>query len=266
MKPHFPQFVVSLAFAVSLSAQISAPSPGLIRNGALPIQTIYGIAGSLVPAPSTWGAADALAFADRFGLLASGGQVKLVRSNGLVLGQIDAPDSHPLLSIDSEPVNAIVWLPEARSLLYWNNNQWQQVAVNGLPDEVLVTSITRDSGTTARMLLTQPDNSVIAARLSMNQVSVTQGSVTSIDVLPGVRGPAFQFGPQVIWRDEQGLVIASAAGQLQQTLALAATGAFTAERMSSEWVHLHFPADGGTDWALHLCAKPTLSRLPGGKR
>ncbi len=257
MNSYLPQLLLSLALASTLDAQVSAPSPGLARNGAFPIQTIYGVAGSLVANPSMLGSADALAFADCFGIIAAGGQVKLLRSNGSDLGHFETRENHPVLNLDSDPASAVAWLPASHSLLWWVNNQWQQAAIDGLPEGAAVTSLARDSADSARLILSQTGSSALAVTISL-----PQASVTSIDLLPGVRGPAFQFGSKLIWADEQGLVIASAAGPVEHTLPLPAAGLFSAERMSSQWVHLYFPAGGGTHWALHLGDKPTLSRIP----
>ena len=200
MNSYLPQLLLSLALAGTLGAQVSAPSPGFIRNGAFPIQAVYGVPGSLVAASTTLGAADALAFADRFGIIAAGGEVKLLRSNGLNLGHFETLENHPVLNLDSDPASAVAWLPESHSLLFWNNNQWQQSAIDGLPDGAAVTSVTRDSAPSSRLLLTQTDASVLAVTIAL-----PQASVTSIDVLPGVCGPAFQFGSKLIWADEQEL-------------------------------------------------------------
>ncbi len=257
MNSYLPQLLLSLALASTLGAQVSAPIPGFARNGALPIKTIYGVAGSLVANPSMLGSADALAFADRFGIIAAGGEVKMLRSNGSDLGHFETRENHPVLNLDSDPASAVAWLPESHSLLFWNNNQWQQVAVEGLPEGATVTSVTRDSANSSRLLLTQTDASVLAVTIAL-----PQGSVISIDLLPGVRGPAFQFGSKLIWANEQDLDIGSPSGAVEHTLPLPAAGVFSAERMSSQWVHLYFPAGGGTHWALHLGDKPTLSRIP----
>ena len=257
MNSYFPRLLLCLALAGALGAQVSVPRPGFVRNGALPIQTIYGVAGSLVAAPSNLGAAEALAFADRFGIIAVSGQLNLLGSNGLVLGHFETQENHPVLNLDSDPASAVAWLPGSHSLLWWNKNQWQQVTLDGLPEGAPVTSVARDSANSARLIFTQADASILAATISL-----PQASVESIDLLPGVRGPAFQFGSKLIWAEEQGLVIASTAGSVEHTLPLPAPGVFSAERMSSQWVHLYFPAAGGTHWALHLGAKPTLSRIP----
>jgi hypothetical protein len=79
-----------------------------------------------------------------------------------------------------------------------------------------------------------------------------------------MQGPAFLQSNFVVFHDEQGLEIESAAGG-RHTLPLAPAD-LAMERMSNDWLHIFSPS-AKQDWALHLSNTALdLSALPGSAR
>jgi hypothetical protein len=255
MKLSLASIFLPALLAPCLSAQISAPSPGFVRYDGLPIESLYGVAGNLVPAPASFGPADAISFSNTGGLLAVSGRIKLVRVDGSTVDEYSYQGETPLLSTDRDLIGSLAWLPAAHALLWWNGKAFARSAVDTSAFEGRISSVALTAPQVARFLETHSDGSVSAAK-----VSLATGNIISSDILPGVVGTAFQFGAYLIWADERGLELTTADGT-QKTLQCPG-GGFSAERMSSQWVHLFFPSNK-THWALHLPeAEPTLSRLP----
>ncbi|MBV8864922.1 MAG: hypothetical protein JO210_05920 [Acidobacteriaceae bacterium] len=240
---------------MSLTAQVNSPTAGMVRYGALPIEGLYGIPGNFVPTPTTLGAASAISFSDAGGLLAAGGRIELVRTDGSPVGAYESAATSPLLNIDCDLTSAIAWLTETRSLLWWNGTRFATLSIDESSIAGTITSVAHTSSKTARLLITNPDSTVSAVL-----VSLASGNVISSDLIPGAKGPAYQFGSSLLWADEHGLQLQSDKS-VQHTLAAPATS-FTAERMSSRWIHLYFPSQN-SHWALHLSeTEPSLWRLP----
>ncbi len=254
MKLLFTGSLLCVLLATCLDAQIQPPRAGFVRYGGLPVQGLYGIPGNFIPAGSAFGMVGAVSFSDADGLVFAGGRVVLARLDGSIIAAFDYQGPPPLLnSVDAK--NAVAWLPGTHSLLVWDGKQFSALAFDDSVLDGSICSVSLGSTKVARFLVTHPDGTVSGAT-----VSLTSGNVISSDLLPGVHGPAFQFGALAIWRDDRGLEIQSANGSLE-TLA-APVGLFTAEQMSSQWVHLYFSSNG-THWALHLGAGgASLTRLP----
>ncbi len=249
------ELLLFAALTTSLTAQVHSPSAGVIRYGSLPVQGLYGIPGNFVPVKASFGIADAISFSDAGGLIAANGRIELVRADGFPVATYEYGGVAPLLNIDRDLTSAVAWLPDTKSLLWWDGKRFATVKLSKSAFDEKVTSVALTSSTTARLLVTHPDATVSAV-----VVSLATGNVISSDLLPGVSGPAFQFGSFLLWADEHGLQLQNKKG-VQQTLSAPGTS-FTAERMSSHWVHLYFSSDR-TDWALHLSEKePSLWRLP----
>lgn len=246
---------LTLAAASSLPAQVSSPSPGFVRYQALPIQTLFGVPGTFVPAPAPFGSADAASFSDEGGLLASNGTLKLIRSNATVVAALPYRGASPVLNSGPSLSTAIAFLPGEHSLVYWNGSNLVDIPLAAGSLDGVVTSVSRASSATATLLTTHPDRTA-----STVTVSLSSGAVLSASLLPGVEAPAFQFGPYLIWSSRDALEIEQA-NSFRRTLPIQLAG-FTAEQMASHWIHLFSPADG-THWALHLDSNDcNLSRLP----
>ncbi len=255
MKHAIASIFLPALLTACLAAQINSPKVGFIRYGSLPIQGLYGIPGNFVPAQARFGTADGISFSDIGGLLAANGRIELVRADSSRVADHEYGTVAPLLNIDRDLASAVAWLPDIRSLLWWNGTRFATVEIGASISTEKVTSVALTSASTARLLATNPDATVSAV-----VISLANGNVISSDLLPGVTGAAYQFGSFLLWADERGLQLQSENGA-QHTFAAPATS-FTAERMSSQWVHLYFPVDG-THWALHLSqTQPSVWRLP----
>jgi hypothetical protein len=222
----------------------------------LPIQRLYGVSGNLVLAGSAFGAADAVSFSDNAGLIAVNGSLKLLQSDGSVVSEYHyANEVVPLLGTDPAPNQAVALLNNSNSLLWWNGKTFSTVPIESSALDGTIDCLSLTSSKVASLLITHPEGSV-----SRVDITLPAGNIISSDLLPDVRGSAFQIGLRLLWSDRRGLEIKMPGGA-QQTLP-APTGRFVAEEMSSNWVHLYFPSNG-THWALHLGgSEPTLSRLP----
>jgi hypothetical protein len=242
--------------AACLYGIVVAPSPGFVRYGGSTIQRLYGVSGNLVLAGASFGAADAASFSDSGGLIAVNGRIELIGLDGSVLAAYRyASQAVPLLGADAAPKGAVAWMNDSGTLLWWNGKTFTTVAIESRAFAGRINCVSLVGRNTARFYVTHPEGTVSAA-----DIALPTGDVVSSDLLPGAQGQVFQFGSRLLWMDERGLEIETPGGA-QQTLP-APTGAFTAEQMSSQWVHLYFPSNG-THWALHLgTSQPSLSRLP----
>jgi hypothetical protein len=253
MKAAIRTVLCSLLAAAGLHAEVSAPSPGIVRFAGWPLEALLGVPGNLVPAPSSLGDADAVSFSDTAGLLVRGDVIRLVRPDGSPVAEYMYAGAPPVLGADPSLHSALAWLPEANSLVWWNGKRFQTVAIDAF--QGLVSSLQMDGTQTARFLINHPDGGVSSAR-----VSLPRGDLISMDYVPGVKAPAFEFGAYRISANEHGLVL-EWSGDAQQALPFPATR-FTAEQMSSAWVHLYIPATR-QHFGLHLNRESsTLSRLP----
>ncbi|HEX4170399.1 MAG TPA: hypothetical protein VHZ55_33455 [Bryobacteraceae bacterium] len=274
MKPYLATLILSVCSVAELCGQVSTPAAGFVRYPGLPVQAIYGIAGNFLLGPAVSGVADALSFGKSGGLLAGGGHIVLVGADGSTVADYASAENHPLLNIGGTLDSAVAWLPASRTLLWIDEpakdhfpGRFSVLSLenSGLPANV--SSVTRLATGAVRFLLTQADGTVAALVVSM-----PNGDLKSSDLLPDLRGPAYEFAGYFIWIDDRGLEIGTAAG-INKTLPVPAAGSFTAERMSAGWVHLFFSGQGGTHWAINLAdPNPSVFRLPaplpaaGGKR
>jgi hypothetical protein len=253
MKLRIGIILCSLAAAAGLQAQIAAPSPGIVRYANLPLQALLGIPGNLVPVATTLGNAEAVSFSASAGLLVRGNVIRLVRPNGSLIGEYAYTGALPVLGADPSPASAIAWLPEAHAAVWWNGKNFREITIDAF--QGLVTSVRMDGAQAARFLINSLNGTTSSAR-----VSLTDDGPISVDYVPGVTAPAFEFGSYRISADEHGLMLEWSGG-MQATLPFPAAR-FIAEQMSSAWVHLYVPATR-QHWALHFNQKSsTLSRLP----
>lgn len=246
----------SVLSAACLYGIVIAPSPGFVRYGRLPIQTLYGVSGSLVLTGSVFGVAETASFSDTAGLIAANGSLKLLKLDGSLVAEYRyAGPTAPLLGTEPAPKGAVAFMDNSESLLWWNGDQFTAVPVGLSSLDGRVDCLSLVKANIASLLITHPEGSV-----SHVDIGLPAGNIISSDLLPDVRGRVFQIGPRLLWSDKGGLELETPGGA-QQTLP-APTGRFVAEEMSSQWVHLYFPSNG-THWALHLGgSEPSLSRLP----
>ena len=260
MQLKFSLLLPPLILSGHLAAQITAPKPGLVRYPDGSVRAAHGLAGSLVPLVPSLGNATAIAFSDAGGLWATAGSVELVGPDNKITARYESGDSAPLLNMDRDPRTAVAWLPASNTLITWNGNAFLKTEVYSGTLIGAVTSVSLVSPKTARFLLSSDAGVVSAAT-----VSLASGALLSCDILPGVRGPAFQFGSYVLSIDDLGLEIDSLSGN-RRTVPLPegsfATHTFSAERMSGAWIHL-FSSSDPRQWALNLTdTEASLSLIP----
>ena len=242
--------------------QIAAPVSGVIRYDGLPIKGVYGIPGNLIPGPSALGMAEAISFSDAGGFIARDGHIRLVRLDGSTIASYVSAETSPLLSAANDLTRSVAWLPDAHSVLWWDGKALVALPIDDGSFGGKVTSVARLATATAHLLVIHETREV-----SSVTVSLTSVQLLSSDFLPGVQGPAFQFGSQRVWVDEQGFEVDGGNG-FRHTIPFSfspsslASRELSAEQMSSHWVHF-YSASSKDHWALHLSDnEPTVSRLP----
>ena len=252
------RIVLSLALLVcpaALVAQLSVPKVGVARYADHTVRGVNGLEANLLVDSQILSSADAVSFSDAGGLLSTAGRIQLLTIQGATVGELNSGESSPVLNIDSSLTTAIAWLPSRRSLAYWNGKSFVEIEVNGVEIPGEVTSVQAVTPTVARLLANDARGNAFQA-----SVSLETGSVISLALLPGVKGPAFQQSGFIVSQGPNGLEIQAPNGPVR-TLPLSAPS-IKFERMSSEWVHIASPATH-RDWALHLTGNALqLSILP----
>ena len=252
--------ILPICAATFVVAQLNAPKAGIVRYPDGSVHTVFGLPANYVVDPAHAATADAVSFSDTAGLIARDGRITLVDGTLKTIAEYDSGEAAPLVNVDGDLNSAVAWLPTRHALLRWNGTAFAITEVNGTGGLAKVTSVRLDRPDTAKLLATNPDSSVSEATISLSQ-----GELTTLDILPGVRGPAFRQHSFVVFRDEHGLEIATSTA-IVRTLPLPPpefTGDLTFERMSSDSLHL---ISTGTkqSWVLHLgnSAAPLLYQLP----
>lgn len=254
MKLRIVSFALLLCVATSALAQVNAPKLGFARYADRTVFKINGLEANVLIDSQLLSSADALSFSDAGGLVAMGGEIQLLALDGTVLGAYRTSESAPIVNIDNALTTAIAWLPSQNALLRWNGQSFVTTPVIGAQLPGRVTSLQLNSGSTARLLTADASNNVFAATISL-----ANGLVTSVDLVPSLKGPAYQQYGFIVSHDANGLHVSSANGSAR-TLPLSAPD-LSIERMASDWLHLS--SSSGNDWVLHL--NPTtlhLSQLP----
>lgn len=249
-------FSSALSFCLAgwLPAQVNTPKIGIARYTDNSVRAVFGVHDDFVVSPQVIGSADAISFSDSGGLLAKDGHIQLIGPSSAIIAEYDSGESSPVLNVDGDLTTALAWLPAHHALLRWNGKSFVLTAVSG---ELLgpVTSVRLENPTTAKLLQTEAGGVV-----SEVTISLETGYVISLNVLPGVTGPAFRQHAFVLFHDDRGLEIVSG-NRPPRTLPLPATD-LTFERMSSDWVHLA-SASTKQNWVLHLNSTTLeLSELP----
>ncbi|MDQ2775083.1 MAG: hypothetical protein M3Y57_09230 [Acidobacteriota bacterium] len=242
-----------LCFSALLSAQVRTPHAGFVRYDDGTVREAQGIEASFVLSDPIATSVDAASFSDVGGMISAQGVIRLLGPSGLVIGEEQSGETHPLLNIEGDLPSAIAWLPSAQAILRWDGTSFRKtsltVAVAGQ-----VTSL-RAVGHTADLLV-RNENAVSAVTISLDS-----GDQVSDRLVPDVTVAAIQFKGYVVYRGEDGVEFASADGS-RRTAPMPAPD-LTVERMSSDWLHLESHATA-RHWALHVTATGLqLSELPG---
>jgi hypothetical protein len=256
--PIFCSIALLWLAAPGIYAQVSTPSapkPGMARYSDRTVHSIYGLESNLLVNDQLLSEADAISFSDAGGLVSIAGQIQLLNASGAVVGEYNSGERSPVLNMDGDFTMAIAWLPSRSAIAYWNGQSFVtvEVASGSLPGKV--TSIQMLNTAAAKMLASDGSGNVFAVLVSLGT-----GQITSVNLLPGIKGPAFQQYSFVVSHDADGLHIEAPNGTVRTLPLVAAEVTF--ERMSSDWVHLSSAATA-QDWALHLNATALqLSQLP----
>jgi len=247
--------VALLICPAALVAQLSVPRIGMARYADHTVRGINGLESNLLVDSQGLSNADVVSFSDLGGLVSTAGRIQLVTIQGVVVGEFTANEASPVLNVDGDLTTAIGWLPSRSLLIYWNGTSFVEVPVNraDLPGEVM--SVRAVSSTSASLLANDARGNVFQAN-----VSLPAGNVTAVNMLPGIRGPAFQQAGYIVSPGANGLEIQAVNGSVRSVPLSAPDLKF--ERMSSEWVHIASPTTH-QDWALHLSSRALqLSILP----
>lgn len=252
------RIVFSIALLISpaaLVAQLSVPKVGVARYADRTVRGINGLESNLLIDSQVLSSADAVSFSDAGGLISAAGRIQLLTIQGSVAGEFNSNESTPVLNIDGDLTTAIAWLPSRHLLVHWNGNSFLETQVNGADIPGEVTSVQAVTPTVARLLAIDSRGNVF-----QTSVSLQTGNLISLDLVPGIKGPAFQQYGFIVSQGPNGLEIQAPNGSVR-TLPLSAP-ALQFERMSSGWVHIASPSTH-QDWALHLTSNALqLSILP----
>lgn len=243
--------------AQGVFAQVSAAAPklGMARYSDRTVHPIYGLESNLLVNEQLLSEADAISFSDSGGLVSIAGQIDLLNASGTVVAHYESGEQSPVLNIDGALATAVAWLPSRSSIVYWNGQSFTatEIARGDLPGQV--TSVQLTNAASAKLLASDA-----AANVFEVNVSLALGQITSVNLRPGVKGPAFLQYSFVVSHDANGLHVEAPNGVVR-TLPLAAANV-TFERMGTDWVHIASAATA-QDWALHLNATALhVSQLP----
>jgi hypothetical protein len=260
MKPFVVCGWVLFAAGAMLDAQLVVPQLGVARFSDGSVHPIRGVAANLIVQARSIGNADSASFSDSIGLTSTNGFVRLVRPDGIVLGEYRSGEQQPILAIDSAAQSAAAWLPSKHVLVHWDGHQFVEVPIDDSSFVGRVSFVSLKADNTAQFFVVRDDSSV--ARF---QVTLPSGRVTSADIEPSARGPVFVQQGWMLTQDAWGLIAERANGN-RQTIQLSAKALpasdLTMERMSNHWLHVSSKSTG-TDWALYLDAgKLNISFMP----
>ncbi len=240
--------------ALGVAAQLTAPKLGVARYSDRTVHPVYGLESNVLVNDQLLSDADAISFSDLGGLVSIAGHIELLNSSGAVVAQYNSGDASPVLNIDGALTTAIAWLPSRSSIVYWNGQSFvaTEIARGDLPGTVTAVQLL-NSGS-AKLLASDAAGNVFAV-----SVSLEPGQVTSVNLLPGVKGPAFLQYSFVVSHDANELHIEAPNGTVR-TLPLSGNPV-SFERMGTDWVHISSGA--AQDWALHLNTTALhVSQLP----
>lgn len=241
--------------AACAQAQVSTPKLGVARYSDHTVHPVYGLESNVLVNDQLLSEADASSFSDSGGLISIAGRIQLLYANGTAVGQYDSSEQSPILNIDGGLTTAVAWLPVHSSLVYWSGSAFivAELAAGDLPGKI--TSVQLASPTTAKLLATDASGNVFTVNASL-----ATKQITSVNVVPGIKGPAFLQSGFIVSHDANGLHVEAQNGAVRTLPLAAASVAF--ERMGTDWVHVSSTSTG-QDWALHLNATALhLSQLP----
>lgn len=247
---------VLLSGTLIATAQVKTPPIGIARFADGSVRSLSGLAANVIVAANSFGSYDAVSFSDSAGLVASHGLIQLVTPSFQVDGEYSTKELHPLLNVDADASSAIAWLPASQALVRWDGSRFVETAVNGIDRSFQATAVRLTSGNTAQLLLSNATGAVFNATISLQS-----GELQSLSAIPGITGPAFRQGSDVLFQ-EGGALRMSAANGITQVIA-AMDGPVAFQRISTNWVLV--TSSGGRAWAVHISnGQISASEVPQG--
>jgi hypothetical protein len=231
-----------------VQAQMRIPQVGIARFPDGSAHAIQGVSANLIVASRAIATTDAVSFSDFGGLISSSGVIRMLRTDGTVVGEYESGETLPLLNIDSSLQSATAWLPSKHLLLRWNGSAFTVAPIDDSSFGGRVTFVRMASEETAQFFVVLADSSI--ARIL---ISLPSARVISSDAVPGVYGGVFVQQSWILSQDKRGLIAESATGN-RETIELSRTplpaSDLTIERMSDDWLHISSRSTGA-NWAVH---------------
>jgi hypothetical protein len=243
-----------------LQAQLRIPQVGLARFSDGSVRAIQGVPANLIVASRAIATTDAVSFSDSGGLISSKGVIRMLQTDGTVVGEYESGEALPLLNIDSSLQSATAWLPSKHLLLRWNGSAFAVAPVDDSSLGGRVTFVRMASEETVQFFVVLADSSV--ARIL---ISLASARVISSDAMPGIIGGVFVQHFWILSQHNRGLIAESANGK-RETIELSQTplpaSDLTIERMSNDWLHISSRSTGA-NWAIRSSSmKLDVSLLP----
>jgi hypothetical protein len=249
-----------LFFCTTLRAQLAVPQLGVAHFPDGSVRAIRGLPANLMVGAREIASADSVSFSDAGGLISSAGVIRLLRTDGTVIGVYQSGELQPILNIESSLQTAVAWLPSKHALLHWDAGGFTVTPLNDASFGGTVSFVTLVSATSAQFFVLLADSTV--TRVS---VALPSGQLVSSEIQPGLHGSVFVQHLWLLSQSERGLT-AQLPNGTRQSISLTQKSLpdddLTIERMSTDWLHV-FSQSTGTNWAVYLtAAKLNVSLLP----
>jgi hypothetical protein len=115
---------------------IDTPRVGVVRSADGSIRPVLGVPGSFVVGESISTAAQSASFSDKAGIIAYQDHVAVMDADLNVLGE-RALSGPVIVGIIDAVSTAVAWLPETKTLLFWNGKDFSETRTAGIPDGVI---------------------------------------------------------------------------------------------------------------------------------
>lgn len=256
------QFALLGVLCLPLAAQLSVPKVGTFRYPDGSLHSVQGLSANMIVFDLPVDSSQAASFSDYGGLVSQSGVIRLLGADFSVLGEYQAAgddgNAKPVVGISGDLTSALAWLPASHTLLHWNGSQFDALELAAGEIEGEVTDVECVALRQARLLVLHQDGSVSAVTFSLRT-----GGLVNSELLPGVRGHAFNQGFLVLYATDRELVVDNL-NTYRRSVAFPAPDVVM-ERMSNSWVHL-YSAKLQQHWAVHLTLSEfEVSMLPGQK-
>ena len=243
-----PQLIVFFMVLASAWAQLGliAPKVGLIQDDANVVRPVYGIAGNFVVGDPLASGVISAAFSGKFGLVKTHATLAVIDRSGQTIASMETPRGPALLSFDSSGAPAFAYLTEVGSLLAWDGQTFQTIAID---PETLGTGQVLSVATNAEgqaILLAQRDDGVWALCFSPSD-----GTLVSQTFIANVAGPVLLLANgTLIYSDPDGVVLRRSDG-VPKRIDVQLPELFSFQQMSDNWIEIR-AEDMGNSLALRI--------------